>query len=101
MAPRNPQHRGNPTRAERSSAAHVRVERVDNAGTLLDVSGEPLARQTTWRVVIDGVEVADVNTRAEARALARLEREPRPTRAEICAEEVNRHGFCRHCEVAS
>ncbi|MGL4257941.1 MAG: hypothetical protein ACRCSL_16530 [Microbacterium sp.] len=49
----------------------TRVERVDNCGTLLGPDRKPLRRQTTWAVYVDGQWEADVDTRRQARRLAR------------------------------
>lgn len=47
------------------------VERCDNCGSLTDLAGKPLAKQTTWGVMRDGQCFADLDTRAQARAYAR------------------------------
>lgn len=80
------------------SRKRVRIERVDNCGTLLDEHDAPRKRQTTWAVYVDGQWTHDVDTRSAARKLARAERAAPTQSPEVCAEEVRRHGFCRHCE---
>jgi len=52
----------------------ITVRRIDNYGTLVDNDGKPLARQIQWSVMVDGVEVANYDSRAQARTAAAAER---------------------------
>jgi len=99
----HPSHSGNPARAERSSARNRRNVILDGVTYRADsdVRGRwYVVRWSDRAFAIDGeyptmraAKAALLNAHARGLLLFALHQSP-----EVCAEEVRRHGICRHCE---